>query len=62
VGALEARLDEAQRGGEAGKARLAELQHERHAAEAELRAGGDNARLLTQQLEGKAQEVRGDGR
>jgi len=46
-----------QRGGEAVKSQLAELQQERHAADAELRAGGDNARLLGQQLEGRAQEV-----
>tara|TARA_B100000795_G_C22516281_1_gene329591 strand:- start:292 stop:441 length:150 start_codon:yes stop_codon:yes gene_type:complete len=46
-----------QRGGEAVKAQLAELQQERHAADAELRAGRNNARLLAQQLEGRAQEV-----
>lgn len=57
VSALEARLDEVQRGGEVAKAQMAELQQGRHAADAELRAGGDNARLLGQQLEGRAQEV-----
>ena len=46
-----------QRGGEVAKAQMAELQQGRHAADAERRAGGDNARLLGQQLEGRAQEV-----